>query len=54
MGNDSTNINDTSTEITEAVLAEAEAAEIEPMQALFMAAMEHRQGGDARKSEVCN
>ena len=53
MGNDSSNTEDTPTEITEAVLAKAEASEIEPMQALFMAAMEHRQGGDARKSEIC-
>ena len=53
MGTDSSNSSDTTTEITEAVLAEAEAAEIEPMQALFMAAMEHRQQGNAKKSEIC-
>lgn len=52
MGTDTTN-SDSSEPITEAVLAQAEAAEIEPMQALFMAAMEHRQHGNSKKAEVC-
>ncbi len=41
------------TDITEAVLAAAESEAIEPMQALFMAAMEHRQQGHTKKSEIC-
>jgi len=47
--------NETSTDdtITEEVLARAESEEIEPMQALFMAAMEQRQAGNARKAEAC-
>ena len=39
--------------ITEDVLAQAESAEIEPMQALFTAAMEQRQAGNTRKAEAC-
>ncbi len=41
------------TDITEAVLAAAEHEAIEPMQALFIAAMEHRQQGQTKKAEIC-
>ena len=53
MGTDTSNSDETGEPVTEAVLAQAEAAEIEPMQALFMAAMEHRQIGNPKKAEVC-
>ena len=53
MGTDTSNSDEVGEAVTEAVLAEAETAEIEPMQALFIAAMEHRQHGDSKKSEAC-
>ena len=53
MGTDTSNSDQTEEPVTEAILAQAEAAEIEPMQALFMAAMEHRQHGNPKKAEVC-
>jgi Tfp pilus assembly protein PilF len=49
----STDSSDNSDNVTEAVIVQAEAAAIEPMQALFMAAMEHRQVGHAKKAESC-
>ncbi len=53
MGTDTSNSDEVGEAVIEAVLAEAETAEIEPMQALFIAAMEHRQHGDSKKSEAC-
>ena len=38
---------------TEDIIANAESAAIEPIQALFMAAMEHRQMGQTKKAEAC-
>ena len=53
MGTDTSNSDQSNDAITEAVLAAAEASEIEPMQALFMAAMEHRQHSNPKKAEAC-
>lgn len=57
MSKDKDNLSNTETStddtITEDVLAHAESEEIEPMQALFMAAMEQRQAGNTRKAEAC-
>lgn len=41
------------TQNTEDIIANAESSAIEPMQALFMAAMEHRQMGQTKKAEAC-
>ena len=53
MGTDTSNSDEIGEAITEVVLAQAESAEIEPMQALFIAAMEHRQNRNSKKSEAC-